>query len=75
MPKKILKSKPQVVPKASSKSKKITKTKAKAKKPAYAHIASHVLMVEPTQFFLNEETAKDNKFMERVKDSKSKSTQ
>ena len=32
-------------------------------------------MVEPTQFFLNEETFKDNKFMVRVADSKKKSSQ
>lgn len=31
-------------------------------------------MVEPTQFFLNEETFQDNKFMVRVADSKKKST-
>jgi hypothetical protein len=31
-------------------------------------------MVEPTQFFLNEETFKDNKFMERVKSSKEQSS-
>ena len=57
------------------KSKKINKDSKVAKKVLYPHITSHVLMVEPTQFFLNEETFKDNKFMERVKDSKSKSTQ
>lgn len=37
-------------------------------------MASKVLMVEPTGFFLNEETFKDNKFMQRVNDSKKKTT-
>ena len=77
MPKKITKSKDKVA--QASKSKKITKDSKNAKKSTkkvmYPHITSHVLMVEPTQFFLNEETFKDNKFMERVKDSKSKTTQ
>ena len=31
-------------------------------------------MVEPTNFFLNEETFKDNKFMQRVKESNLKTT-
>lgn len=34
------------------------------------NFASHVLMVEPTCFFLNEETFKDNKFMQKTSDSK-----
>ena len=36
--------------------------------------ASKVLMVEPTAFYLNEETLEDNKFMERVKASRKQST-
>ena len=40
----------------------------------YPHVASKVLMVEPTGFFLNEETFKDNKFMQRVNDSRKKTT-
>ena len=74
MPKKINKSKDKKVG-VASKSKKINKEPAPPKKVLFPHIASHVLMVEPTQFFLNEETFKDNKFMERVKDSKQKTTQ
>ena len=31
-----------------------------------AHFAKKVLMVEPTHFFLNEETFQDNKFMNKV---------
>ena len=30
------------------------------------HFAKRVLMVEPTNFFLNEETFQDNKFMNKV---------
>jgi hypothetical protein len=79
MPKKISKtptaskSKKVIAPK----SKKIAKsqpTKAQTPKDSYSHIASHVLMIEPTQFFLNEETFKDNKFMQRVDQSKKEST-
>ena len=32
-------------------------------------------MVEPTSFFLNEETFEDNKFMQKTKDSKKQTTQ
>jgi hypothetical protein len=35
-------------------------------KPQNAFFASKVLMVEPTHFFLNEETFQDNKFMNKV---------
>jgi hypothetical protein len=31
-------------------------------------------MIEPTSFFLNEETFKDNKFMQKTSDSKQAST-
>ena len=31
-----------------------------------SHFARKVLMVEPTHFFLNEETFQDNKFMNKV---------
>lgn len=63
-------------------SKKIQKTKPIPSKTAkkskildpYPHVASKVLMVEPTGFFLNEETFKDNKFMQRVNDSRKKTT-
>ena len=32
----------------------------------YSNFANKVLMVEPTNFFLNEETFEDNKFMNKV---------
>ena len=37
--------------------------------------ASKVLMVEPTHFFLNEETFADNKFMNKVSDDMHTSSQ
>ncbi len=36
--------------------------------------ASKVLMVEPTNFFLNEETSQDNKFMQKLDMDQSQST-
>lgn len=48
----------------------------KAKKqPVENHFfASHVVMVQPTAFYSNEETIQDNKFMVKVKDSKKESS-
>lgn len=41
----------------------------------YPVFASRVLMVEPTHFFLNEETFADNKFMTKVQIEQKESTQ
>jgi hypothetical protein len=38
------------------------------------HFAKRVLMVEPTNFFLNEETFQDNKFMNKVQIDQQEST-
>lgn len=43
--------------------------KAKAH-PNHRFYTDHVMMCEPTAFYLNEETVEDNKFMHRVTESK-----
>lgn len=42
--------------------------------PDHRFYTDHVLMVEPTAFYLNEETIEDNKFMQRVSESKEQSS-
>ncbi len=41
----------------------------------YTTFTSRVLMVEPTHFFLNEETFQDNKFMNKVQLNQLQSSQ
>lgn len=38
--------------------------------PNHRHYTDHVMMCEPTAFYLNEETIEDNKFMQRVTQTK-----
>ena len=40
----------------------------------YSVFAKRVLMVEPTHFFLNEETFQDNKFMNKVQEDQMQSS-
>ena len=45
-----------------SKSSKITKAAKKT-----SHVASHILMVEPTAFYSNSQTMEDNAYMNKTK--------
>ena len=46
----------------------------KAAHPDHRFYTDHVMMCEPTAFYLNEETIEDNKFMQRVSHTKEQSS-